>query len=168
MELHLIWAQARNGVIGRDNSIPWRLPEDMAHFKALTMGCPVIMGRKTWDSLPARFKPLPGRQNIVVTRQNNWHAEGAQIANSLPAALDLCGDATKAWIIGGAELYAQGLPLADAVEVTLIDADIDGDAYAPALGPQWLEVARQSQVSASGTAFSFLTYRKPESSRKGQ
>jgi len=159
-ELGLIYARSRNGVIGRDNAMPWHLPEDLAHFKATTLGCPVIMGRKTWDSLPPRFRPLPGRRNVVVTRQPHWQAEGAERAGSLEQALALCADAARVWVTGGAELYRLALPRADLVEVTVIDQDFEGDAYAPELGPEWHEAARASHVSAAGLPYSFLTYRK--------
>lgn len=159
-ELGLIYARARNGVIGRDNAMPWHLPEDLAHFKATTLGCPVIMGRKTWDSLPPRFRPLPGRRNIVVTRQADWNAEGAERAGSLEQALASCADSPRVWVTGGAQLYRLALPHADLVEVTVIDQDFEGDAYAPELGPEWQETARSSQVSAKGLPYSFLTYRK--------
>ena len=158
MQLHLIFAKARNGIIGKDNTLPWHLPEDLAHFKRVTMGCPVIMGRKTWDSLPPKFRPLPGRANIVVTRQENWHENGAQPARSMHEALQLCEQHDNAWVIGGAQLYALALPLADTAIVTEIDADFDGDAHAPAFGPGWSEVARESHVAASGLPYSFVTY----------
>jgi dihydrofolate reductase len=160
MPLHLIYARAANGVIGKDNTIPWHIPEDMAHFKQLTQGCPVIMGRKTWDSLPPRFRPLPGRTNIVVTRQSDWQAEGAQPAASLPAALALCDGQQTIWVIGGAQIYAQALPLADCIEVTEIEQDFDGDAVAPALGAEWVATARSHHVSAKGLPFSFVTFRR--------
>src|SRR5688572_31358902 len=99
--LHLIWAQAEGGVIGYHNQLPWRLPEDMAHFKAVTMGCPVIMGRKTWDSLPPKFRPLPGRRNVVVTRQAQWNEPGAERAASLEDAIALCAGAPRVWVTGG-------------------------------------------------------------------
>lgn len=156
--LHLIYARAANGVIGHNNTLPWHLPEDMAHFKQLTQGCTVIMGRKTWDSLPPRFRPLPGRTNIVVTRQSDWHADGAQRAASLPDALALCNPAQITWVIGGAQIYAQALPLADCVEVTEIAQNFDGDAHAPELGAEWAEAVRSSQVSSNGLPFSFVTY----------
>lgn len=158
MPLNLIWAQARNGVIGRDNTIPWRIPEDMAHFKALTLGHPVIMGRKTWDSLPPKFRPLPGRTNIVVTHQAGWAAEGAQRAASLQDAIQQCPPDSTPWIIGGAQIYAQALSLAQRAEITHIDADYEGDAYATDLGPEWTEVAREQHVSAAGLPFSFVSY----------
>ncbi len=157
MPLHLIYARAANGVIGKDNRLPWHIPEDMAHFKQLTQGCPVVMGRKTWDSLPPRFRPLPGRTNIVVTRQADWQAEGAHRAGSLPEALALCDVGKTVWIIGGAQIYAESLPLADCVEVTEIAQDFDGDAYAPVLGAEWVETAREHHVSTNGLPFSFVT-----------
>jgi dihydrofolate reductase len=104
MKLGLIFARARNGVIGKAGGLPWHLPEDMAHFKQVTMGCPVIMGRKTWDSLPERFRPLPGRTNIVVTRAPQWNAPGAVRAASLPEAVALCTGQPQAWVIGGADI----------------------------------------------------------------
>jgi dihydrofolate reductase len=158
MELHLIYARARNGVIGRDNTLPWHLPEDLAHFKRLTLGCPVIMGRKTWDSLPPKFRPLPGRSNIVITHQTDWHSPGATPANSLEAALSKCAQANHVWVIGGAQIYAQALPLATTVEVTEIDADFEGDAYAPALGSEWRERQRESNTAANGLSYSFVTW----------
>ena len=158
MKLHLIYARARNGVIGQNNQMPWHLPEDLAHFKRVTLGQPVIMGRITWDSLPARFRPLPGRLNIVVTRQLDWQAEGALRANSIKDAMRLCGDVPDGWIMGGAEIYRQAEPLACTAVVTEIDADFEGDAFAPELGAQWQEVQRESHTSASGLGFAFVTY----------
>lgn len=160
MKLHLIYARARNGVIGQDNRMPWHLPEDLAHFKRVTLGQPVIMGRKTWDSLPPRFRPLPGRRNIVVTRQNHWQADGALRAGSLEEAMRLCADAPDAWVMGGAEIYRQAEPLASTAVVTEIDADFAGDAFAPTLGPAWHEVQSQSLVAASGLALRFVTYQR--------
>lgn len=128
MKLNLIFARAANGVVGRNNALPWHLPEDMAHFKRTTMGCPVIMGRKTWDSLPARFRPLPGRLNIVVSRQSNWQAEGALRAGSIEQAIALCPSHGTVWVIGGAELWALALPLASEAVVTEIEASYEGDA----------------------------------------
>lgn len=160
MKLNLILARARNGVIGVNGQLPWHLPEDMAHFKRLTMGSPVIMGRKTWESLPPKFRPLPGRLNIVVTRQADWQAEGARVARGLLDACALCPPESTAWVIGGAELYAQALALADAAVVTEIEADFEGDAFAPTFGPDWVESARERQVAASGLNFSFVTYHR--------
>ncbi|APW42279.1 dihydrofolate reductase [Rhodoferax saidenbachensis] len=156
--LHLIYARAANGVIGKDGTLPWHLPEDLAHFKRTTLGCPVIMGRKTWDSLPPRFRPLPGRTNIVVTRQENWHENGAQPAQDLHKALQLCEQSADVWVIGGAQLYALTEPLASTAVVTEIEKDFEGDAFAPALGTAWRETARERHVAASGLPFSFVTY----------
>ena len=160
MKLNLIFARAANGVIGHRNTLPWHLPEDMTHFKRTTLGCPVIMGRKTWDSLPPKFRPLPGRLNVVVTRQADWQADGALCAHSLPEAMALCPKDSEAWVIGGAEIYTQALPLASTAVVTEIEASYDGDAYAPQFGPEWTETARETQVSATGLSFSFVTYCK--------
>lgn len=160
MKLHLIFARAANGAIGKDGVMPWHLPEDLAHFKRTTLGCPVIMGRKTWESLPPRFRPLPGRTNIVVTRQRDWQAEGTRVAHSLEEGIALCGDVPDAWIIGGADIYAQALPLASTAVVTEIEADFEGDAFAPQFGPEWKETARERHVSSTGLKFSFVTYRK--------
>jgi dihydrofolate reductase len=161
MKLHLIYARARNGTIGKDGQMPWHLPEDLAHFKRVTLGQPVIMGRKTWDSLPARFRPLPGRLNIVITRQSDWQAEGALRAHSIEDAMRLCGDVADAWIMGGAEIYRQAEPLASTAVVTEIDQDYEGDAFAPELGANWQEVQRESHVAANGLSFSFVTYQQP-------
>ena len=158
MKLHLIYARARNGTIGKDGQMPWHLPEDLAHFKRITLGQPVIMGRKTWDSLPARFRPLPGRLNIVITRQSDWQAEDALRASSIEDAMRLCGDVPDAWIMGGAEIYRQAEPLASTAVVTEIDADFEGDAFAPVLGAGWIEVQRESHVAANGLPFSFVTF----------
>jgi dihydrofolate reductase len=166
MQLKLIYAQAANGVIGRDNTIPWKLPEDMAHFRQRTMGHPVIMGRRTWDSLPPKFRPLPGRMNIVVTRQPAWVSPGAARASTLDEALALCDGVGEAWVIGGAEIYRQALPFADEVVVTEIGADFDGDAYAPHLGAEWREVAREPHVSAAGIPFSFVRFTRTEGHAK--
>jgi dihydrofolate reductase len=158
MKLGLVYARARNGVIGKEGILPWHLPEDLAHFKKVTMGSPVIMGRKTWESLPPRFRPLPGRRNVVVTRQAGWSAPGADKAHSLEQAVALCEPAQHAWVIGGAEIYRQALPLAQIAEVTEIDADYEGDAYAPQLGPEWIELAREEHTSSGGVRFAFVTY----------
>ncbi len=163
MPLHLIYARAANGVIGKDNTIPWHIPEDMAHFKQLTLGCPVVMGRKTWDSLPPRFRPLPGRTNIVVTRQGDWQADGAVRATSLQDALQQAPTGQTVWIIGGAQIYAEALPLAERLEVTEIDQAFDGDAYAPEMGGDWEVAAHSKHVSTTGLRFSFTSYRRVRS-----
>lgn len=132
----MIWAQTPDGVIGVDNTIPWRVPEDMALFRQTTTGHPVVMGRRTWESLPQRFRPLPGRRNIVVTRQADWSAAGAETADSVPAALDLAAPATT-WVMGGGEIYRAALPYATELLITEVDTEVFGDAYAPELGPEW-------------------------------
>ena len=168
MKLGMIYARARNGVIGDKGQLPWHLPEDLAHFKATTQGCPVIMGRKTWDSLPARFRPLPGRLNIVLTRDAataaQLQAEGALALASLEQAIAHCtalpAPPAELWVMGGAQVYAQALPLAQRVIVTEIARDYEGDAHAPELGPEWRETARESHVAASGLGYDFATYER--------
>ena len=160
MELKLIYARSRNGVIGRDGQLPWHLPADLAHFKQTTLGQAVVMGRKTWDSLPERFRPLPGRTNIVITRQTDWHAPGALVAHSLEQAMSLCPAPGPLWVIGGAEIYAQALPLASTVVVTEIDVEVQGDAYAPKLGTEWKEMSRLLYHNEDGLSYSFITYIK--------
>ena len=155
-QVGLIWAQARGGVIGKDGVMPWHLPEDLAHFKRTTLSHPVIMGRRTWDSVPPRFRPLPERRNIVVTRQGDWHQIGAERASSLREALQQCESTEQVWIIGGAQIYAQALPLADAIEVTEIGRDYEGDAHAPEPGPEWHAVSRSEHVAASGLPYAFV------------
>jgi len=164
-ELALIAAVARNGVIGRDGALPWHLAGDMQHFRELTRSCPVVMGRRTWDSLPPRYRPLPGRANIVVTRRAGWSAEGAQVAPSLPAALRLAqlrlGPSRRVYVIGGAQLYREALPLADVLELTEVQADVDGDAQFPFWDRgQFDEVSRAPQPAEHGVRFDFVTYRK--------
>jgi dihydrofolate reductase len=158
MKLKLIFARDRNGVIGRDGALPWQLPEDMAHFKRTTMGQPVIMGRKTWDSIPEKFRPLAGRFNIVVTNQKDWTATGAKRASSLRDAMSQCPLDATAWVIGGAQIYALAEPLAHGAVVTEIDAEFEGDAHAPAFGAGWTEVSRRPQKAANGLQFSIVTY----------
>lgn len=158
MQLHLIFACAAHGVIGQDNALPWHLPEDLAHFKRKTLGCPVIMGRKTWDSLPSKFKPLPGRRNVVVSRQSHWEAPGAVHANSLQTAMKLCASDAHVWVIGGAQMYALALPLANSAVVTEIELECPGDAFAPEFGSHWVETHRERHASSTGLAYSFVTY----------
>jgi dihydrofolate reductase len=154
--LAVIAAVARNGAIGRDNALLWHEPEDLKHFRRVTMGCPVIMGRKTWDSLPARFRPLPGRRNLVITRSAAWHAEGAEAVHSLPAAVALLAGAPKAFVIGGAEIYALALPLADELVLTEIDADLDGDAFFP----RWDRARFACTAREPRAGYSFTTYQR--------
>lgn len=161
MQLHLILARAANGVIGKDGTLPWHLPEDLAHFKRTTLGCPVIMGRKTWDSLPPKFRPLPGRINVVVTRQERWSQNGALRAQNLRDALLICEQIQPAvehvWVIGGAQMYEEALPLASTAVITEIDATFEGDAFAPTFGPHWQETAREAHVASNGLNYSFVT-----------
>jgi dihydrofolate reductase len=158
MALNLIFARARNGVIGHNNTLPWHLPEDLAHFKATTLGQPVIMGRKTWDSLPVKFRPLPGRMNIVVTRQTDWHSDGAHVVHSIDEALQACPTQAQPWVIGGAELYRLAMPLATRVVVTEIDAEYEGDAFAPELDASWQEASRTTHVAANGLHYSLVNW----------
>jgi dihydrofolate reductase len=134
MTVHMIWAEAHDRVIGAYGAIPWHLPGEQAMFKQRTMGSTVVMGRATWESLPPRRRPLPGRRNVVLTRDPGWTADGAEPAASVADVLDRHGDL---WVIGGAAVYAAFLPHADHVVRTEIDLDVDGDTRAPALGEQW-------------------------------
>jgi dihydrofolate reductase len=136
-KLNLIWAQTTSGVIGNENAIPWHLPEDQKHFRALTKGHSVIMGRRTWESLPERFRPLPGRTNIVVSRQEGLEIPGALVTNSLDAALELVPTEQEAWVIGGGQIYAEALERASKIVVTYIDLSVDGDAKAPVFSAGW-------------------------------
>ena len=156
----IIAALDRNGAIGRGGQLLWHEREDQKHFRAVTIGCPVIMGRKTWDSLPAKFKPLPGRRNIVVTRDAAWRAGGAEAAASLAAALELAAGAAKVFVIGGGELYAAALPLADELVLTEIDAAFDSaDTFFPRFERSGFgETAREAHVSEGGMAYAFVTY----------
>jgi len=141
MHLALIAALDRNGLIGRDNALPWHLPADLQHFKRTTLGKPIVMGRKTWESLG---RPLPGRHNIVLTRDPGYRAEGATVVTSIDAALAAAGDADEVMVIGGAALYATLLPRADRLYLTRIDAAFEGDAWFPEVAPdEWREVARE-------------------------
>jgi dihydrofolate reductase len=161
MTLALIAAVARNGAIGRDNDLVFGDPADQKHFRAVTMGCPVIMGRKTWDSLPARFRPLPGRRNIVVSRNADQAVPGAELAAGLTQALAIAGDAPLVFVMGGGELYAQALPLADRLELTEVDADLPGDVFFPAWDRRAFdEVRRIDNLTADGLRFSFVTYER--------
>ncbi len=162
-ELVLIAAVARNGVIGGGNTLPWQLPEDARFFRATTSGHAVIMGRKTWDSVPERFRPLPGRRNIVLTRQAGWQAPGAEVVPSLDAALALLHGTARAFVIGGAEIYAAALPAAQELLLTEIDRDYEGGAHFPAFSrTQFAEVARVPARSAppGGPGYDFVTYRR--------
>lgn len=160
-EIILIAAVARNRAIGKDNQLLWQIPEDMAHFKSLTAGHTVLMGRKTWESLPARFRPLPGRRNIVVSRQRDYTAAGAELADSLENGLKLASTAEKLFIIGGAEIYTQAMPLADRLEITEVDLMPEADAWFPEISAvDWEICQKTTPPTVGGTGFSFLTYRK--------
>ena len=159
--LCLIAAVARHRGIGRENALLWRLPDDLARFKALTLGHPVMMGRKTWDSLPAKFRPLPGRRNIVLSRNTAWQGAGAEAFASLADALFACADAPLVFVIGGAQIYAEALPLADRLELTEIDADFEADAFFPAWDrAAFTETRRETNTSAQGWRYDFVTFEK--------
>lgn len=159
MKVSLFAAVARGGVIGLAGGLPWRIPEDMRRFRELTMGHPVVMGRRTWDSLPERFRPLPGRRNVIVTRNATWQGIGAERAGSLEDALLLLDGAPQVFVIGGAELYAHALPLADELLLTEIDAEIEGDTSFPSWErAAFNETSRERHVSSTGIPFSFVTY----------
>ncbi|WP_159601278.1 dihydrofolate reductase [Agromyces humi] len=160
----LIWAQSLDGVIGAAGGMPWHVPEDLAHFRDITSGAPVIMGRRTWESLPARFRPLPGRDNIVVTRQQGWASSGAAAARSLPEALALTSRADRAWVIGGGQLYKEAIPYADRLEVTTLGilTVAKGDTFAPPVDRTW-RCSRQSPVhgwliSTTGVPYRFTSW----------
>jgi len=158
LQLCLVAALASNGVIGADGRLPWHLPEDLRHFKALTLGHPVIMGRRTWESIG---KPLPGRENIVVSRQPAYDAPGAHVAASLDECLAHCADAPIAFVIGGADLYASALPIADVLEFTEIDAAVRGDTTFPAFDrTAWRETRRERRTGADGLRFDFVRYER--------
>jgi dihydrofolate reductase len=170
MILTLIAGVARNGTIGRDNQLLWHLPEDLKHFRAATMGAPVIMGRKTWQSLPERFRPLPGRRNLVLSRQPGFEAPGAQVLPDLDTALKLAeaSGAVRAFVIGGAQIYREALPRADELLLTEVERDFEGDAHFPAFSRSaFAEIERERHQAAppNDFAFSFVTYRRLPSRR---
>jgi len=157
----LIAAVAANRVIGKDNQLLWHLPEDMRHFRETTRGKPVIMGRRTWESLPDSFRPLPGRHNIVVSRNPAYQASGASLCASLEDALLKAGDAAEVFVIGGAELYRQAMPLARRLYLTEIEESFAGDVLFPEVPPQeWEEISRQAQRGSTGLVFSFAVYQR--------
>ena len=158
-EIALIAAVARNGAIGSGNALIFDEPADQRHFREVTLGCPVIMGRRTWDSLPPRFRPLPGRRNVVVSRNASLQAPGAEVAADLEHALALVAEAPRAYVIGGAQLYAQALPLAHTLVLTEIDADLDGDTFFPRWDRSQFDASSSARaVSASGVPYRFVTY----------
>ena len=159
--ISLIAAVAKNLAIGKDNQLLWHLPEDMRHFRETTRGKPVIMGRKTWESLPDSFRPLPGRHNIVVSRNPTYQAIGATLAGSLENAIQLEKEATEIFVIGGAELYKQAMPLADKLYLTEVEESVDGDAFFPEILPtEWEETSRQTKHETSAHNFSFVVYQR--------
>ncbi|HKX43964.1 MAG TPA: dihydrofolate reductase [Burkholderiaceae bacterium] len=159
--LALIAAIARHGAIGKNNALLWHESEDLRRFRRVTMGCPVIMGRKTWDSLPPNFRPLPGRRNLVLSRDRAWRAEGAEAVPDFAAALAAAHDAAKAFVIGGAQLYALALPQVDELVLTEIDADFDADTFFPPWDrSRFVETERERHTSAHGVPYSFVTYKR--------
>lgn len=159
MTVGLVWAQARGGVIGAGGRLPWHLPEDLRLFRELTAGSTVVMGRRTWESLPERFRPLPGRRNVVLTTDRSWAADGAERAGSVAEVL---GRDEDLWIIGGGQVYAAFLPHADRVVVTDVDTAVDGDTWAPELGSEWVVSSRVPAIgwtaSASGPGYAVSRY----------
>jgi dihydrofolate reductase len=155
----LIWAQSTSGIIGRAGGIPWDLPEDQARFKEITVGHTVVMGRLTWESLPSKVRPLPGRRNIVITRNADYQASGAETSGSIASVIaDGC-----IWIIGGAEIYSLALPAANRCEVTEVAIDLhrqDADAVAPVLDETWVGSVGEWRVSRSGLRYRYLSYRR--------
>jgi len=162
--LSLIAAVASNGVIGKDNQLLWHLPGDMRHFRETTRGKPVIMGRRTWESLPEKFRPLPGRLNVVVSRDPGFVAPGATLTGSLEDAIETAGSAEETFVIGGAELYRQALPFADRLYLTEIAADFAGDTWFPEVSPEgWQEISRSQPVEETGLAYTFVVYQRTQS-----
>lgn len=155
-EIVLVAAVAKNRVIGRDNTLIWNIPADMAHFKALTAGHTVIMGRKTWESLPPRFRPLPGRRNIVISRQADYDAAGAEVAASLEGALKLAASNKIAFVIGGEQIYRLALPFAHRLEITEVDLEPEGDAWFPEISAVDWKKAEKTE----GDGYAFVTYRR--------
>ncbi|WP_427015342.1 dihydrofolate reductase [Pseudarthrobacter sp. P1] len=170
----MVWAQTTGGVIGRDGGMPWHLPEDLAHFKKLTLGHPVVMGRKTWESFPEKYRPLPGRTNIVISRQADWAstpaAAGAVVVPSVEEALveaQFSPGGNEVWVIGGGQVFDQVLQETNVAVVTVINSDADGDTMAPALGPEWsfrgATPVEGWHTSTNGTEYRFTLWAKGES-----
>ncbi len=167
MELSIVVAMSENRVIGKDNQLPWHLPADLRHFKAVTMGKPILMGRKTHESIG---RALPGRQNVVVTRQRGYNAKGCTVALSVDAALAVCADAAEVMVIGGAQLYRELLPRSTRLYLTLVHAVIEGDAFFPEIDPTiWRETGRTDHAADenNGLAFSFVTLQRRTSADSG-
>jgi dihydrofolate reductase len=162
-EVGLVWAQSTSGVIGRGGDIPWRVPEDLTRFKQVTMGHTVVMGRRTWDSLPAGVQPLPGRRNVVLSRQTGFMADGAQVLGSLEQAITVSETEPETWVIGGEQIYRLALQRATRCEVTEVDIDLprdDNDALAPVLDETWLGEPGEWLVSRSGLRYRFHSYHR--------
>lgn len=161
MRLYLVAAVAANGIIGAGGKLPWHFPEELKHFKRLTMGHPIIMGRRTWESLKG---PLPGRENIVVTSNPGYQASGAAVATSLEAAIAMCAGESVVFVIGGTQLFAESLPIADGMVLTEIQRDYAGDTRFPDWDrSQWIEQQREPHTAADGTRFDYVLYER----RKG-
>jgi dihydrofolate reductase len=155
----LVWARSTAGVIGADGGIPWHVPEDLAHFRDVTGSAVVVMGRRTWESLPERFRPLPGRRNVVLTRDDSWSADGAEVVHDLATALDTD---EPVWVIGGGAVYADAVPFADRVSETVVDVDVPGDTVAPTLGDDWelTDDGPWQESRVDGTRYRFLEWRR--------
>ena len=159
----LVWAQSTSGVIGRDGDIPWRVPEDLTRFKQVTMGHTVVMGRRTWDSLPVGVRPLPGRRNVVLSRQTDFMADGAQVLSSLDEVFSNALGEPETWVIGGEQIYLLALPHATRCEITEVEIDLprdDDDALAPVLDEAWLGETGEWLVSRSGLRYRFHSYQR--------
>jgi dihydrofolate reductase len=170
-ETGLVWAQDRHGGIGLDGGLPWHLPEDLAHFRRTTGTAPVVMGRSTWESLPARFRPLPGRPNTVLSRSHGYDAPGARVVGSLADALPGPDD-PGTWVIGGAQVYSAALAVADVLVVTTVDVDARADTFAPCIGESWAQGAADPpsgwHESTTGLRYRFAAYRATNRSTPGQ
>jgi dihydrofolate reductase len=169
VKISLIWAQAADRVIGNAGAIPWRLPEDMAMFRSLTMGSTVVMGRVTWESLPPRFRPLEGRRNLVLTRRSDWAEPGAVAVPSLDAAIEAADG--PLWVIGGSQVYADALRVASSVVMTEVDASYDGDTFAPVLDESWTVATREPtagwSTSTTGIRYRVTTYVRADAAASG-
>jgi dihydrofolate reductase len=169
-DLRLIWAQSRRGVIGAEGAMPWHVPEDLRRFSALTSGGIVLMGRRTWDALAPRFRPLPGRRNLVLTRDRSWSAAGAQAVHDLADALGRAAGAPL-WVIGGGQVYRLAQPSAVRAEVTELDLDPDGDTMAPVLGTEWVTAATDPEegwhVSSTGVRYRYRSLLRPVPASSG-
>ncbi len=160
----LVWAQSTSGVIGRGGDIPWRVPEDLVRFKQVTMGHTVVMGRRTWESLPATVRPLPGRRNVVLSRQTDFTLDRAEVVGSFEQALTILESEPETWVIGGEQIYLLALPYASRCEVTEVEIDLprdDDDALAPVLDETWLGETGEWRLSRTGLRYRFHSYHRP-------